>query len=381
MYITKAGVTTDLKVSEDVTVDVPHGEVIIKNADIDGNLIIKNAGRVDFSGKAGRIIVEADDAEVYALDYEAEFASGEVNGKNSKIVTKSFADYQQADWEEGFVTLPREWADSKHGFKMAFAVCGPDDGIPIVLIHGLTDARVSWSQAAPRLAARGFRVYVPEYKGNGKTDKPYDLDDTYSVAELTRDIADFMDALGIESANIVGHSLGSIITQELNISYKDKVRTSTLIASGVRLDAGTETMDWFMNGDDEYKGIFAYDDTQKLPESFILAWGDTSNPDPDFREANFEQLRQVPYYAWKALTKNLLKFDNSRRLGEITGDVQIIWGSEDGVFPLGQQQELLTGLVNADVIFRVMKGADHSTHWCGYEVLDAIVSYIADFAK
>ena len=61
--------------------------------------------------------------------------------------------------------------------------------------------------------------------------------------------------------------------------------------------------------------------------------------------------------------------------------MQIIWGSEDGVFPLGQQQELLDGLVNADVIFRVMKGADHSTHWCGYEVLDAIVLYIADFAK
>lgn len=298
MYITKEGVTADLKVSEDVTVDVPHGEVIIKNADIAGDLIVKNTGRVDFSGKADRIIVEADDAEVYALDYEAEFAA-----------------------------------------------------------------------------------YVPEYKGNGKTDKPYGLDDTYSVAELTRDIADFMDALGIESANIVGHSLGSIITQELNISYKGKVRTSTLIASGVRLDAGTETMDWFMNGDDEYKGIFSYDDAQKLPESFILAWGDTSNPDHDFREANFEQLRQVPYYAWKALTKNLLKFDNSRRLGEITGDVQIIWGSEDGVFPLAQQQELLSGLVNADVILRMMKGADHSTHWCGYDVLDTIVSYIADFAK
>lgn len=97
MYITKEGVTADLKVSEDVTVDVPHGEVIIKNADIAGDLIVKNAGRVDFSGKADRIIVEADDAEVYALDYEAEFAAGEVNGKNSKIVTKSFADYQRVD--------------------------------------------------------------------------------------------------------------------------------------------------------------------------------------------------------------------------------------------------------------------------------------------
>ncbi len=374
------GVIADTEIKGSLIVKVPAGQAVINRVNIDGDLIVKAAGRVDFSGKADKIIVESDNADVYAISGEAEFAESKILGQNSHIITKSFADYQTVDWEEGSVLLSRDWAQG--GFKMAYAVCGPLDGIPVILIHGLTDARVSWSQAAPLLAAKGFRVYVPEYKGNGKTDKPYGQDDAYSVGELTKDIVEFMDVLGIESANIVGHSLGSIIAQEMNISYKDRVRTSTLIASGVRLDTETETMDWFVNGDGEdFKGIFAYEDTQKLPESFIKAWGDTSNPDPDFRMANFEQLRQVPYYAWKALTKNLLKFDNTERLGKITGDVQIIWGSEDGVFPREQQEALLAGMINANVVFRIMKGADHSTHWCGYEVLNAIVSYIAGFVK
>lgn len=82
----------------------------------------------------------------------------------------------------------------------------------------------------------------------------------------------FLDELNINKAHIVGHSLGSIIAQELNISYKDKVSSITLIGSGVSVSTNNETIDWLVNGDGEdFKGIYGYDDTQTLPESFIEA--------------------------------------------------------------------------------------------------------------
>lgn len=48
-----------------------------------------------------------------------------------------------------------------------------------MLIYGLTYGRVSWSQVAQALASKGYRVYVPEYRGNVNTDKPYGDEEAY----------------------------------------------------------------------------------------------------------------------------------------------------------------------------------------------------------
>lgn len=287
---------------------------------------------------------------------------------------KSYADYQTVDWTENIIKLST-------GINLAYTVTGPEDGIPVVLIHGLTDGRVSWSQVAPLLAKKGYRVYVTEYRGNGKTDKPHE-ESAYSIEELTKDIVAFLDELNINKAHIVGHSLGGFIAQELNISYKDRVSSITLIGSGVSVSTDNVSFKWLINGDGaDFKGIYTYDDTQKLPESFIEAWGYSTNPDPDFQAANLEHLRQTPIYVWKGLVSNLLKVDNTDRLKDITGDVQIIWGSGDVVFPKEQQELLKAGLVNSNVTFHVIEGADHNTHWGGEEVVNTVTDYIDSFIK
>lgn len=78
---------------------------------------------------------------------------------------------------------------------------------------------------------------------------------------------------------------------------------------------------------------------------------------------------------------NLLKFDNTERLKDITGDVQIIWGSEDVIFPEEQQELLKKGLVNSNIIFHEVEGADHNTHWGSKETVDMVVNYIDGFIK
>ena len=127
------------------------------------------------------------------------------------------------EWTENTVALDT-------GINMTYMVSGPEEGIPIILIHGATDSRLSWAQIVPELADT-YRVYVPELRGHGKTDKPAGVDGKYTVAEHTADIIAFMDAVNIEKANIVGHSLGSMIAQNLAIDAADRVTTITLIAS------------------------------------------------------------------------------------------------------------------------------------------------------
>ena len=72
--------------------------------------------------------------------------------------------------------------DLDTGIKMTYLTCGPEDGIPLLLIHGATDSRISWSQVAPKLADAGFRCYIPELRGHGKTDKPEAGEEGYTAA-------------------------------------------------------------------------------------------------------------------------------------------------------------------------------------------------------
>lgn len=352
------------------------GPTVLRNVEVTGNLLIKRSGRVDFSGSADVVHVGSSNTDVYAFNDEAQVNGHHFMGENNTFTTKSFADYQTVDWTEKSVDLST-------GIHLAYTVTGDEDATPVVLIHGLTDGRVSWSQVAPALAKKGYRVYVPEYRGNGKTDKPIE-DSAYSLSELSSDIVAFISEVGIKKPHIVGHSLGAFIAQELAISYADKISSITLIGSGVSVDKNNATLDWLLNGtdDDSFDGIYAYDSTQRLPESFIKAWGANTNPDEDFQAANLEHLRQVPYYAWKFLVKNLLKIDNSKRLSSIKLDVQIIWGSDDAIFDKASQEALQDGLSKAkSVAFHEIKDADHNTHWGSEDAVKTVVNYIDEFVQ
>ena len=352
------------------------GATVLKNVKVTGNLLIKRSGRVDFSGSADVVHVGSSNTDVYAFEDNAKVNGHHFMGKNNTFTTKRFSDYQKVDWTEKAAHLST-------GIHFAYTVTGDEKGTPIVLIHGLTDGRVSWSQVAPALAKKGYRVYVPELRGNGKTDKPIE-ESAYSLKELTKDIVAFIDKLELKKPHIVGHSLGAFVAQELSISHVDKIASITLIGSGVAIDETNATIDWLVNGtgDKKFDGIFAYDSTQKLPETFIEKWGENTNPDEGFQAANLEHLKQVPYYAWKFLVKNLLKIDNSKRLSSIKSEVQIIWGSNDAIFDKKSQETLQKGLSKArNVVFHEVKNADHNTHWGSKAAVETVTDYIDNFIK
>ena len=352
------------------------GATVLKNVKVTGNLLIKRAGRVDFSGSADVVHVGSSNTDVYAFDDVALVNGHHFMGKNNTFTTKRFSDYQEVDWTEKATHLST-------GIHLSYTVTGDEKGTPVILIHGLTDGRVSWSQVAPALAKKGYRVYVPELRGNGKTDKPIE-ESAYAVKELTNDIAAFIDKLELKKPHIVGHSLGAFVAQELSILHADKIASITLIGSGAAIDESNATIDWLVNGtgDKSFDGVYAYDSTQKLPESFIEKWGENTNSDEEFQAANLEHLKQVPYYAWKFLVKNLLKIDNSNRLSSIKSDVQIIWGTKDAIFDKKSQEALQDSLSKAKkVVFREVKDADHNTHWGSKAAVETVTDYIDNFIK
>lgn len=96
---------------------------------------------------------------------------------------------------------------------------------PVILIHGFPETSYSWRHQLAGLSA-DRAVFAPDNRGFGATDKP---GARVTRAMLARDIIDFMDALGIEQAAVVGHDWGGIIAFKVAIDYPERVSQLALL--------------------------------------------------------------------------------------------------------------------------------------------------------
>ncbi|MBJ7458494.1 MAG: alpha/beta hydrolase [Thermoleophilaceae bacterium] len=93
------------------------------------------------------------------------------------------------------------------GLRMHVAVAGPEDGEPVMLLHGWPQHWWLWRNVIPGLAAAGYRVYAPDTRGFGWSEATNKFAD-YDKRNLARDFIALLDALGIEKVRLAGHDWG-----------------------------------------------------------------------------------------------------------------------------------------------------------------------------
>lgn len=113
-----------------------------------------------------------------------------------------------------------------HGYRRAYRLAG--EGPPLVLIHGIGDSSATWAEVIPDLA-RGHTVIAPDLLGHGASDKPRA---DYSVAAYANGVRDLLTALGIESATLVGHSLGGGVAMQFAYQYPERTERLILVSAG-----------------------------------------------------------------------------------------------------------------------------------------------------
>ena len=113
-----------------------------------------------------------------------------------------------------------------HGYRRAFRRCG--EGPPLLLLHGIGDSSAGWAPLMPALAEH-FTVIAPDLLGHGDSDKPRA---DYSVAAYANGMRDLLDVLDIDTATVVGHSLGGGVAAQLTYQHPTKVDRLALVASG-----------------------------------------------------------------------------------------------------------------------------------------------------
>ncbi|MGA8988023.1 alpha/beta fold hydrolase [Aeromicrobium sp.] len=106
---------------------------------------------------------------------------------------------------------------------------GPEDGDPVILLHGFPENSLSWSSVAARLADTGLRVIAPDQRGYSPGARPTDVD-AYATTVLAGDIIDLADALGIDTFHLVGHDWGAAVSWVVAAAHPRRLRTLTAVS-------------------------------------------------------------------------------------------------------------------------------------------------------
>jgi pimeloyl-ACP methyl ester carboxylesterase len=102
-------------------------------------------------------------------------------------------------------------------------------GPPVLLLHGWPDSASLWRHQIPFLTGHGLRVIAPDLRGFGGSSRPPAVAD-YAVPQLVADVTGVLDALGVESAGVVGHDWGAAVAWALAIRHPERVRKLVAIS-------------------------------------------------------------------------------------------------------------------------------------------------------
>jgi pimeloyl-ACP methyl ester carboxylesterase len=117
------------------------------------------------------------------------------------------------------------------GVGIHVEVGGPDDGVPVVLLHGFPDTGRLWEHQVEALTGAGYRVIVPDQRGYGHSDQPPDVAD-YRMRFLVTDVTAVIDQLALGRAHLVGHDFGASVAWVVASMVPDRVDHLAVLSVG-----------------------------------------------------------------------------------------------------------------------------------------------------
>lgn len=258
--------------------------------------------------------------------------------------------------------MSKQFVELPTGMKMAYVEMGDPNGEVVILQHGMTDNSRSWSLAAPYFAKAGYHVYLPDLRGMGKSDAP---EGYYTTVTYATDMAAFFDAVGIDKAIVIGHSLGSFTVQTFALMFPQRCTKVVLVSSIPLKDYQSASLSHllaqFINplGEDEHPS-----------DEFMNFWYDCTFKEDDAEEVEFDLFLANLKAESKALSKstwrNILLGLKASNLKDVYGEfktdlpVLLLHGSNDAMTKNEHQEELMELLSIPSTSFRNYEGVGHN---------------------
>ncbi|PIR19951.1 MAG: hypothetical protein COV45_08210 [Deltaproteobacteria bacterium CG11_big_fil_rev_8_21_14_0_20_47_16] len=243
---------------------------------------------------------------------------------------------------------------------------GPD----LVLVSGFSSDHNAWIMPLDTLSKK-FRVTVFDNRGVGQTDAPQG---PYTIAMMAQDTIALMDALSIQSAHVIGHSMGGMILQQICLHYPDRVKKAILNASAAvsPSHASAQIMS------------FVKQREANVPDEVIietiLPWlySDTFFNDPEGVAKTIAIIMANPYpqtlEGLKAQAHACLEKELPPKISGIKTPTLVIAGQEDVLFPLHCSEYLHQKIAGSQLA--VLSQSGHITQ---VEQTDLFCKAVVDF--
>jgi non-heme chloroperoxidase len=108
--------------------------------------------------------------------------------------------------------------DLPNQITLSYIEQGDSLGIPVLLLHGVTDSWYSYQPVLPYLP-KSLHVFALTQRGHSDSRRPVS---DYRFHNFASNVAAFRDALQLESAIMVGYSMGSLVGQRFAIDFPDR---------------------------------------------------------------------------------------------------------------------------------------------------------------
>jgi pimeloyl-ACP methyl ester carboxylesterase len=254
------------------------------------------------------------------------------------------------------------------GIKLAYLEMGDPRRRAVVLIHGYTDNARDWVPLIPHLSGND-RLIVVDIRGHGRSSKP---ECCYTRLDFAYDVKLLLDVLKVDRADIVGHSLGSIIAQTFAEYWPERTRKVVLISSGGPRPCAPAASAGF----DYASQIRKLKEPIDPDSPFMIAWWSSPTPvNEDFIRRQRQDSARIPLKVWLAvLDQGLGTTDLQATLPRLKAPSLLIWGSADPIMGDEVRSTLREALPDAQV--KIFEGLGHNPFW---ENPGAVASVINEF--
>jgi non-heme chloroperoxidase len=251
------------------------------------------------------------------------------------------------------------------GLSLSFAEHGPDNGKPVLFLHGWPDSWFTYSRVLP-LLPQNLRLLAVDLRGYGESDKP---ESGYRISDLAGDVIAFLDALRIDRATLVGHSFGTFIARHIAISHPGQVERLVLIGTG--FPAASPVVQDLPSA------------LRDLPDPIPIEFAREFQAStaylplpPEFFNRIVAESLKLPARLWLQLIDGLLKYDDTAQLRNIESPTLLIWGDHDALFSREDQDRFLASCPQARLT--VYEETGHCPNW---ERPERVAADIAAFVQ
>jgi pimeloyl-ACP methyl ester carboxylesterase len=229
---------------------------------------------------------------------------------------------------------------------------GDPAGVPVLLLHGVTDSWHSFELVLPHLPP-SLHVFALSQRGHGDADRPLT---GYSFHDFAADVAAFIDTRKLGPVVLVGHSMGSGVAQRFALSYSSQLLGLVLVGSFATLPTNPAVREFWDSAVSQLVDPIDPQFVREFQQSTL------AQPVPTaFFETVIHESLKVPARVWKATFETFLQEDWSEEFGKITIPTLIVWGDRDAFCPRSDQGMLVAAIPGSQ--FVVYSGAGHDPHW------------------